>query len=189
MNSVQNRSPELKVVTLKLKLKLWNSLSFCRSSEMSDIGGVATQPLSPVAASSFAPTPPAADSIWGWLVPSVASLPPLPLKCSSYKVGRGCVLVLLLSRCNRHSFLNLFLISGGKKWSWGWPGLGKNTKGCSLESLQGSLYIDSEQESRHSVPGRQIHERHLGWRAEGWQGWSLLLAALPGNFCQLVKLS
>ena len=50
-------------------------------------GGAATQPLSPVASSSFAATSNgAADSIWGWLVPSVAFRPPFPLQCSSYKV-------------------------------------------------------------------------------------------------------
>ena len=53
----------------------------CRGLEMSD-GEAATQPLSPVAASSC----PTADSIWGWLVPTVAFLPPFPLQCSSYKV-------------------------------------------------------------------------------------------------------
>ena len=53
---------------------------------MSD-GGAVTQPLSPIASSSFAATSNgAADSIWGWLVPSVAFLPPFPLECSSYKV-------------------------------------------------------------------------------------------------------
>ena len=49
-------------------------------------GGAATQPLSPVATSSF-PITIAADSTWGWLIPSVAFLTPIPLKGSSYKVG------------------------------------------------------------------------------------------------------
>ena len=62
---------------------------------MSDLGEATTQPLSPVASSSFAQTTFApADSIWGWLVPSVAFLPPLPLKHTFYKVGCGSILVL-----------------------------------------------------------------------------------------------
>ena len=62
---------------------------------MSDEGrGAATQPLSPVATSSFPPTI-AADSTWGWLVPSVAFLPPIPLKGSSYKVGWDTILEMM----------------------------------------------------------------------------------------------
>ena len=48
------------------------------------------------------------------------------------------------------------------------------------KSLQASLHVDSEQ-GRESLPGRPLSERHLGCRPEGWQGRSLLLAALPGN--------
>ena len=57
-------------------------------------GGATTQPLSPVATSSFPPTI-AADSTWGWLVPSVAFLPPIPLKGSSYKVGWDTILEMM----------------------------------------------------------------------------------------------
>ena len=53
---------------------------------MSDIEGAATQPLSPLASSSCPAF--ASDVIWGWLVPSVAFIPPFPLTRLSYKVGR-----------------------------------------------------------------------------------------------------